>query len=66
MVLLSFECIQKIMIFPKFGECGSKIEPAMPISILRYQRAWHTFQIFKHDSVWPGGVKSDDWLGKAE
>ena len=56
MVLISFVDIQKIRIFTKFGECSSKIEPTMPISILRYQRAWHTFkichtlQIFKNDS----------------
>ena len=56
MVLISFVNLQKIHIFWKFGRCSSKIEPAMPISILRYQRAWHTFkichtlQIFKNDS----------------
>ena len=39
----------------RFGGCSSKIEPAMPISISSYQRAWQTFsmshalQIFKND-----------------
>ena len=56
MVLISFVNLQKIHIFWKFDGCSSKIEPAMPISILRYQRAWHTFkichtlQIFKNDA----------------
>ena len=34
MVLLSFEHLEKIRFFPKYGGCGSKIESAMPISIL--------------------------------
>ena len=36
MILLSFEHLQKIRIFPKSGGRGSKIEPAMPISILSF------------------------------
>ena len=35
MILLSFEHLEKIRIFPKYGGCGSKIESAMPISILK-------------------------------
>ena len=56
MVLLSFVDLQKIHIIRKFGGCNSNIEPAVPISILSYQRAWqtfsmsHTLQIFKNDS----------------
>ena len=56
MVLISFEQLQKIHIFWKFGGCSSKTKPATPISILCYQRAWQTFsmsytlQIFKNDS----------------
>ena len=56
MVVISFVHLQKIHIFKKFGGCSSKIRPAMPISILNYQRAWqaiflsHTLQIFKNDS----------------
>ena len=34
MILLSFEHLEKIRIFPKYGGCGSKIESATPISIL--------------------------------
>ena len=55
MVFLSFEHLQKIRIFPKSGGRSSKIEPAMPISILNFQRVWqpyflcHTLQILiKH------------------
>ena len=47
MVLLSFVDIQKIWIFTKFGGCSSKIEPATPISILKFKRAWQT-QFFSH------------------
>ena len=47
MVLLSFVDIQKIWIFTKFGGCSSKIEPAMPILILKFKRAWQT-QFFSH------------------
>ena len=47
MVLLSFVDIQKIWIFPKFGGFSSKIEPAMPILILKFKRAWQT-QFFSH------------------
>ena len=47
MVLLSFVGIQKIWIFTKFGGCSSKIEPATPISILKFKRAWQT-QFFSH------------------
>ena len=50
-VLLSFEDLQKIRIFPKFRRRSSKIVPAMPISILNLSRAWqpqflcHTLEI---------------------
>ena len=47
MVLLSFVGIQKIWIFTKFGGCSSKIEPATPILILKFKRAWQT-QFFSH------------------
>ena len=30
MILISFEHLGKIRIFPKYGGCGSKIESAMP------------------------------------
>ena len=46
-VLLSFVDIQKIWIFTKFGGCSSKIEPAAPILILKFKRAWQT-QFFSH------------------
>ena len=53
MVLISFDYHKKIHNFSKFGGCGSKIEPATPISILNFRRAWqgqiwsHTHQILK-------------------
>ena len=47
MCLLSFVGIQKICIFTKFGGCSSKIEPATPILILKFKRAWQT-QFFSH------------------
>ena len=56
MVLISFEHLQKIHNFGKFGRCSSKIRPTTPISISCYQRAWqtfsmiHTLQTFKNDS----------------
>ena len=31
MIVTSFVDLQKISLFPKFGGCGSKIEPAKPI-----------------------------------
>ena len=40
MVLLSFLDIQNIWIFTKFGGCSSKIEPAMPISIINFKWGW--------------------------
>ena len=42
MVLLSIVDIQKIWIVTKFGGCSSKIEPATPILILKFKRAWQT------------------------
>ena len=43
MVLLSFEDFQKIRIFPKFEDCGSKTAPYTPISILNFSRAWQSY-----------------------
>ena len=41
-----FACsVQKISLFPKFGGCGSKIEPATPISISNFSRAWQSFKV---------------------
>ena len=40
MIVVSFVDLQKISLFPKFGGCGSKIEPATPISILNFEWAW--------------------------
>ena len=60
MVLLSFVDIQKICIFTKFGGCSSKIEPATPILILKFKRAWqtqffsHTLQILVNDKFFIG------------
>ena len=50
-IVISFEGLWKLCIFIKFGGCSSKIEPATPISILSFWRAWqpyflcHTLQI---------------------
>ena len=38
MVLISFKDLNKIDIFPKFHRCSSKIVPATPILILKYNR----------------------------
>ena len=34
MIVISFVDLEKILLFPKFGVCGSKTEPATPFSIL--------------------------------
>ena len=47
MVVISFVRLQKINNFPKFGRCGSKIEPATPNSILNFKWAWQT-QFLSH------------------
>ena len=43
MIVISFVDLQKISVFPKFGWCGSKIEPATPISILNFSRVWQSY-----------------------
>ena len=45
MIVISFVDLQKISLFPKFGGCGSKIEPATPISISNFSRAWQSFKV---------------------
>ena len=45
MIVTSFVDLQKISIFPKFGGCGSKNEPATPISISNFSRAWQSFNV---------------------
>ena len=53
MVLISFQDLYKIHIFPKFHRCGSKIVPATPIWSLNFKRAWqaqflsHTYEILE-------------------
>ena len=38
--------------FSKFGECGSKIEPAMPILILNFRWVWQTqFLTYTHETL---------------
>ena len=39
-VLISFEQLKKISNFPKLQGCGSKNEPATPISILKWNSSW--------------------------
>ena len=47
MIVILFVDLQKMSLFPKFGGCGSKIEPATPISILNFSRAWQA-QFLSH------------------
>ena len=50
-ILIPYVHLGKLWTFAKFGGCGSKNEPATPISILNFPRAWqpqflsHTLQI---------------------
>ena len=41
----AFLQLMKKWILTKFGGCGSKIEPATPISILNFSRAWQSFKV---------------------
>ena len=45
MIVIPFVDLQKISLFPKFGGCGSKIEPAAPISISNFARVWQSFKV---------------------
>ena len=45
MIVISFIDLQKISLIPEFRGCGSKIEPATPISILNFSRAWQSFKV---------------------
>ena len=45
MIVISFEDLQKISLFPKFEGCGLKIESATPISILNFPRAWQSYLV---------------------
>ena len=47
MVVITFVCLQKINNFPKFGGCGSKIEPATPIWNSKLDWAWQA-QFLSH------------------
>ena len=48
--LISFEHLQKILIFPKFQCCNSKIVSAKPFWILKFKWAWQT-QFLSHNLV---------------
>ena len=50
MVLISFEHLKNILIFPKFQLCSSKIVPATPFWILKFKRAWQA-QFLSHNLV---------------
>ena len=50
MILISFEHLQKILIFPKFQGCDSKIVPPMPFWSLKFKWAWQT-QFLSHTPV---------------
>ena len=43
--LLRTRKLCQLPLFPKFGGCGSKIEPAMLISILNFSRAWQSYLV---------------------
>ena len=47
MVLISFQDLYKMHIFPKFHECGSKIVPAIPFWNLNFKWAWQA-QFLSH------------------
>ena len=47
MVLISFEDLYKIHIFPKFHRCGSKIVPATPFWNSNFKWAWQA-QFLSH------------------
>ena len=49
MILISFEHLQKILIFPKFQGFNSKIGSATPFSILNFKWVWQT-QFLSHTS----------------
>ena len=42
-IKISFEHLQKICVFTKFEGCSSKNEPATPVLILNFSRAWQSF-----------------------
>ena len=42
-IVISFEHLHKLCLFTKFGGCSSKIEPATPVLILNFSRAWQSF-----------------------
>ena len=44
-IVISFEGLWKLCIFIKFGGCSSKIEPATPVSILNFSRAWQSIKV---------------------
>ena len=50
MILISFEHLQKLLIFPKFQGCNLKIVPATPVRILKFKWAWQT-QFLSHKLV---------------
>ena len=48
----AFLQLMKKWILTKFGGCGSKIEPATPISILNFSRAWQSFKVSYALQIW--------------
>ena len=42
-ILIPYVHLGKLGTFAKFGGCGSKNEPATPISILNFSRAWQSY-----------------------
>ena len=50
MIVILFVDLQKISLSPKFGGCGSQIEPATPILISNFNGAWQA-QFLNHTHV---------------
>ena len=48
----AFLQLMKKWILTKFGGCGSKIEPATPVSILNFSRAWQSFKVSYALQIW--------------
>ena len=44
-IVIPFADFQKLSLFQKFGGFGSKIEPAMLISILNFSRVWQSYLV---------------------
>ena len=48
----AFLQLMKKWILTKFGGCGSKIEPATPVSILNFSRTWQSIKVSYALHIW--------------